>query len=555
MRAEDLKLEELIDFSEGYVSLHGRRLVIHDMHSFAQLRRDLVQMAGMENARRILTRFGSFWGEADAAAMNRIFTWDSTEEWLLAGPRMHGLQGVVRPVVKSLEMDPPTGKFHMEVIWHESGEAEEHLAAFGQSHDAACWMLTGYASGYASHVLAEKIYFIEEKCQAKGDYICSAVGKDMASWGPELKSSLSYFQTEDIRGKILNLSAQLRDKMREIHRQRKRLQLLDPRQQLSFVEVRSEAFGRIVELACRVAPYDSSVLITGESGVGKEVFARHIHRLSNRSSGPFVAVNCAALPDTLLESELFGHKAGAFTGAVRDTIGLFSEANKGTIFLDEIGDISHAMQVKLLRVLQTKEVLRVGETKPRKVDARVIAATNRDLAKAVREGHFREDLYYRLRVIEIDIPPLREHPEDILPLARHIVAQFAKKLKRPKLRLDSTCLDFLQAYRWPGNVRELENAIERGAVLCQGDGILPEHLPPRIVHAALAQTDEGDSLNRTLEQVERDHIGKVLKVTGGNRTRAARILGISGATLWRKMKQIGSPAPAPIPAGEDGEAI
>ena len=539
MKATDLKLDELLDFSEGWVGLHGRRLVLHSIHAFAQFRKDLLEMLGPEQTRRVFTRFGYFWGNADAAAMKRIFEWDSPTEWMMAGPRMHTLQGVAKVVVKSVTMDPPDGPFTMEVLWHDSGEAEEHLLEIGQSDEPVCWMLVGYASGYASFCLGTDVYFVEQKCRAKGDRICSAIGKDEASWGDQLGPYLPYFQAADIQGKVLALTRELKEKTRELARQRQRIARLECATHPAFVEVHSESFRRTLELADRVAPYDSSVLITGQTGVGKEVLARYIHRLSPRSDGPFVAVNCGALPETLLESELFGHKAGAFTGASRDRVGLFEEANKGTLFLDEIGDVSPAMQVKLLRVLQHGEVLRVGENKPRKVDARVLGATNRNLAQAIRDGRFREDLYYRLGVIEIEVPPLCRRREDILPLARYFVKHLSRKLKLPGLRLDASCLDYLQAYHWPGNVRELENAIERAAVLCKEGVILPEYLPPNVVRAR-ARTPEGaDPLARSLADVERDHILQVLDLTAGNRTRAAGVLGISPTTLWRKLNQYG----------------
>jgi transcriptional regulator with PAS, ATPase and Fis domain len=279
------------------------------------------------------------------------------------------------------------------------------------------------------------------------------------------------------------------------------------------------------------------VLVTGESGVGKELLARYIHRLSARSKRGFLAVNCAALPETLLESELFGHKAGAFTGAVKDRGGLFEEASKGTLFLDEIGDISPAMQVKLLRVLQEQEIMRVGESKPRTVDARIVAATNRDLAASIRAGIYREDLYYRLAVIEIEIPPLRERREDILPLARYFLQRLTKKLGRANLTLDARCVDLLQEYAWPGNIRELENAIERAAVLSKDGRVVPELLPPAVLRSRAFESDIAYSPTATLAEVERNHIRFIMETTRGNRTQAARILGISATTLWRKLKQ------------------
>jgi DNA-binding NtrC family response regulator/predicted hydrocarbon binding protein len=534
VRAEDLRLEEIIHFSEGSLSLHGRRLVIHDIHAFAHLRKDLFEMLGAESARRILTRFGYFWGHADAAAMKRIFTWDSLEEWVKAGPRMHMMQGVVRVAVRDLKIDAASGRFRMEVLWRDSGEAEEHRISLGESREPSCWMLAGYASGYASFCLDRPVYFLEGKCRAKGDRLCTAVGKDLDSWGEEVRPHLPFFQAEDVHGKIMTLTQELRRRTQELARERKRLEEVSAP---PYAEVRSGSFRRALDLASRAAPFDTSILIVGETGTGKEVLARHLHRHSKRSAGPFLGINCGALPETLLESELFGHRAGAFTGAVRDRTGLFEQASGGTIFLDEIGDIPVPMQTKLLRVLQEREVTRVGESLPRKVNVRVLAATHRDLPRAVREGRFREDLLYRLRVIEIEVPPLRERREDILPLARHFVETFAARLKRPRLRLDAASLDLLQAYRWPGNVRELENAIERAAVLSR-DGVLrPQDFPPEVVRTGLSRGAGADPLSRSLADVEREHIRAVLERTGGRRDRAAEILGISPVTLWRRLRK------------------
>jgi len=247
--------------------------------------------------------------------------------------------------------------------------------------------------------------------------------------------------------------------------------------------------------------------------------------------------NCGALPETLLESELFGHKAGSFTGAISDRIGVFEEAHKGTIFLDEIGDVSSSVQVKLLRVLQEREIMRVGESKPRKIDVRVMAATNQDLSKAMREGRFRDDLYYRLSVIEVLVPPLRERKEDILPLARYFVERLSKRLKIRNLRMDATCIDYLLAYSWPGNVRELDNVLERAAVLSKDGVILPEFLPPTVVHLKSGVSSNSEVVRRSLSEVEQDHIQAVLELTNDNRSRAAKILGISSTTLWRKLKE------------------
>jgi len=536
MKAEDLKLEEIIDFTNGHINLYGRRLVVHSIDAFARLRRDLLDKLGLQHTRRIFTRFGYYWGQADAAAMKRIFTWDNQEQWLRAGPRMHSLQGVTQCTVKSLKMGDSGDSFEMDVVWRDSGEAQEHVRTIGQGDKPACWMLTGYASGYSTFCLGRDIYFIESKCRVKGDRLCTATGKDGTSWVESGNPDLSHFEElQDIQGEILDLTQELKSKAREIKKQRKQIRQLEPKTSEVFAEVHSKAFEEVLLLADRVAPFDTSVLVTGESGSGKEVLARYMHRRSTRSKHAFSAVNCSALPETLLESELFGHKAGSFTGATNDRIGIFEQANKGTIFLDEIGDISIATQVRLLRVLQEREIMRVGESISRPIDVRVMAATNRNLSDVISSGHFREDLYYRLRVFEIEIPALRDRTEDILALARTFIERLSRKLAIPDLRLDATSLDHLIQYNWPGNVRELENVLERAAVMSEKGLILPESLPPSLIHQSLTQAP-GDLINRSLAEVESSHIEAILKLTNNNRTKAAKILGISPATLWRKTR-------------------
>ena len=305
----------------------------------------------------------------------------------------------------------------------------------------------------------------------------------------------------------------------------------------SFLAIaRSKAFQQTLDVAYQVCRFDSSVLISGETGTGKEVVARFIHLNSRRRVHPMLSVNCGALPETLLESELFGHKAGSFTGAVRDRVGLFEQAARGTILLDEIGDVSLATQVKLLRVLQEREILRIGENIPRKVDARIIAATNRDLDRAVLDGKFREDLLYRLRVIEIEVPPLRERPEDIIPLATYFMQTLCQRLDVESLSLDPASVELFRSYTWPGNVRELQNAVERAAVLSGGGVVKPEHLPARMLDPDFAARHVETLTPQTLAEVELEYIKKVLRSVQGNKAQAAKILGVSKATLWRKLK-------------------
>ena len=302
----------------------------------------------------------------------------------------------------------------------------------------------------------------------------------------------------------------------------------------------SPEFKRIIDLIARVAPTDSSVLITGETGTGKEMVAKLVHARSQRSKKPFVVVECAALQETLLQSELFGHERGAFTGAERMKPGLFEVADGGTVFLDEIGEVSLATQVKLLRVLDTSTFRRVGATTERKINVRVLAATNRDLVAMVRQGLFREDLYYRLSTISVTMPPLRERRADIDRLAAHFVSAFNERFGSSK-RLTVEFFERLRAYDWPGNVRELAHVVEATMIVSDGDELRPEHLPAKF-RTRLAAGSAGagaPSLTSlpTLEALERAHIELVLRATHGHRSQAAEILGISERNLYRKLHE------------------
>ncbi len=536
MKAEDLDLQNLFRFSRGLVSLLGRRVVIHDLFAMGQFRRDLVNMVGQEHARRICTRMGYFWGQADASALKRSFHWESAEEMLKAGPVLNSLQGAAQTELKILSLDRAAGRCSLEFTWQDSSEAEAATCEPVSEELPCCWVLSGYASGFCSFCLGFQVYFIETRCRARGDSHCLAEGRDAMSWDKPLSDQLVYYQTEDIRGKIDSLASKIQQRERELAEERQRLEQALYGKPIFPVELRNQRFVRILQLAERAARFDSSILITGETGVGKEVLARLIHRLSTRASGPFVPVSCTALSETLIESELFGHKSGAFTGATRDQSGFFEEAEGGTIFLDEIGDISSNLQLKLLRVLQEHEVIPLGETRPRRVDVRVIAATNQDLERKVKAGQFRDDLYYRLKVVLFELPPLRERREDILPLARHILERVGLRMNMPDLRLDSACVERLLEYSWPGNIRELENTLEHAAIVCSGGVITPEDLPPSLTRPA----ESSSGLGSTLEEVELAHIRRVLESVGGNRAEAARRLGIGPATLYRKLRQIRS---------------
>ena len=302
----------------------------------------------------------------------------------------------------------------------------------------------------------------------------------------------------------------------------------------------SKPWVEILRLAETVAPTESTVLLQGESGTGKEVIARYIHELSNRAEGSFSSINCGALPESLLESELFGHVKGSFTGAVKDKAGLFTAAAQGTFFLDEIGETTPATQIKLLRVLQHREVIPVGATEAIPIDTRLIAATNRDLEEEIKRGTFRSDLYYRLNVISVYLPPLRSRSDDIPLLVDAFLERAAVLRDEPQKRLSEPARAALLEYQWPGNVRELENAIERAIILTEGETIQVSALPERVLdRKAEPLVSERPAVNPTLELIERAYITWVLQSEGGNKTRAADVLGIDPSTLHRKLARFG----------------
>jgi two-component system, NtrC family, response regulator HydG len=295
----------------------------------------------------------------------------------------------------------------------------------------------------------------------------------------------------------------------------------------------SAAMQRLRSQISSIAPHDVGVLLQGESGTGKELVARSIHSQSRRAAGPFIGVNCAAIHESLLESELFGHEAGSFTGARTSTVGFLRAANGGTIFLDEIGDMSDALQTKLLRVLEERTVVPVGGTHPVPLDIRVIAATHRNLSQAVAEGSFRTDLYYRINVVCLMLPALRDRPEDIPLLAEHFLGQVGETLKVPRKTLSPSALDMLADHSWPGNVRELNNAVQRAYVLSVGPVIQPEDLPPEM---ARRQTPETLAFP-TLREAAGRHVELALQLSGNSRSLAAQMLGVDRKTLWRLMRR------------------
>jgi len=352
------------------------------------------------------------------------------------------------------------------------------------------------------------------------------------------------FSPDELTVKLERLADLLRQRRELENLQEQNLYLRQEEEsQFNFGEIigQSAPMQEVFRMLQKVAPTDSSVIIYGESGTGKELVARAIHKNSLRADGPFIRVNCGALTETLLESELFGHEKGAFTGAVKRKLGRFELAHRGSIFLDEIGDISPALQIKLLRVLQEKEFERVGGEETVSVDVRVIAATHRNLKEEVSQGRFREDLYYRLHIVPINLPSLRQRPDDLPVLVNHFLQRLGQELRKLNLKIEPPVLEMMKNYHWPGNVRELENVLERAAVLCEAERITVADLPPLVKDrsAVFQLPSENWDLNQTLEEVERALIERAMSRAHGVKAEAARRLGIKATTLLYKLEKLG----------------
>jgi len=541
MRADDLDHEELLELDPegGVIRFAGQRALLLDAVAMGLLRKYLVENFGLTAARTLLTQFGFAHGWRMADAIHSEFKWDSDEDRRRAGTRLHALEGLFR-------VEPGSkGPLSKEgVMVASSYEAEQHLLHFGRSDVAVCWTICGLTSGYISRSEGKDSYVLEGRCMGKGDAACHLFARTREEWGDERSEELQFFEPSRLKESfdvsLQRVTDTLKVAERKLREHRRALVRVarDVEEPLGIV-AKSPTMRQLVDLARRVAKVDSTVLITGESGSGKERVARLVHEESTRAAGPFVAVNCGAITETLLESELFGHARGAFTGATQDRPGLFEAATNGTLLLDEVGEVSPGMQVKLLRALQEREVRRVGENRSRPVDVRVVAATNRDLSREVAGGAFRQDLYYRLKVVELPVPALRDRRDDILPLARVLLADAALRMKRKISGLTPSAADQLLRYEWPGNVRELENAMERAVALARGSRVEFEDLPEEVRQAFPRPAATARGAVRPLEEVEKEYIIASLDLNGGNQTRTAEQLHIGSATLYRKLKSYG----------------
>ena len=546
------------DTREGRIWLNDQRMVLLHNSALGVFRQELIETLGAEKARGLLTRMGYNCGAHDADLAHRFQGADEADQAVFIGPQLHMLEGVARVEAVHLELDVETGQFLGEFNWHGSAEAEAHIRLYGVGADVACWQQVGYASGFVSRFMGRPVVFREVQCCAQGAPHCVIVGKPAEAWDDAAD------ELRTLRADALTSGVSLPH-------------AAGPKALLGTAEVVgvSAGFNAVCHMVRRAAQTQSTVLFLGESGVGKEVLAQALHRISPRAQGPFVAINCAAIPEELIESELFGVDKGGFTGAQNSRPGRFERAHGGTLFLDEIGILGWTAQGKLLRALQEREVERIGGSQAVKVDVRVVAATNLNLKREVEAGRFREDLYFRLNVLPVRVPPLRERREDIPVFMNHFLRKFTQREGRRVTGFTARAIDAMMAYDWPGNIRELENLVERGVVLAsddgaidighlflgderldaewlglRNDGALRNHLPggPDLARAAQAQS-LGERVQALLsghpgqaalplDQLEAELVRSALTATAGNQSAAARLLGISRAQLIYRLKRL-----------------
>ena len=546
--ADDLRSHVHFDAETGQIWLNENRMLLVHAEAQALLRKELIDTLGMERARGLLTRMGYASGARDAELARKQSQSADDMEAFMTGPKLHTLEGIVRVTPIRLEMDRPRGAFYGEFLWEHSWEGQWHRHYFGVHHEPVCWTQIGYASGYTSAFMGRRILYKEVECVGAGDNNCRIVGKPIEEW-EDADEQMRYYNPESIADQLIDLQTQVTH-LRSSIGEKDTL----PEHMIGVSPGFRQAYGLLKQAADSQIP----VLLLGETGVGKEVFARSLHEMSPRAGRDFVAVNCAAIPQELVESELFGVEKGAYTGAQSARPGRFERADGGTLMLDEVGDLPLSAQAKLLRVLQEHEIERLGDQKPRKVDVRVIAATNADLARLVKEGKFRLDLYYRLNAYQILIPPLRERKEDISPLSRAFLEKYATVHGKRLRGFTDKAKRALLSYTWPGNIRELQNVIERSVIIApHGTRIEAEHLflaerdtrPPELgldAHGDLARGwQPGEKLCEsvlngvfTLDEVESMLLEAAVAKAGGNLSSAARLLGITRPQLAYRLKRM-----------------
>jgi len=546
-------LAEALHFAlgDGRIWLNDQRMILMQSQVFGRLRAELIDGFGMEAAKAIFMRVGYMQGTRDAELIQKRFPQEDLTHALAAGPRVHTLEGFVKVVTKHFEFDRQKGTYFGEFHWHDSSEAAEHIASHGVASEPVCWLQAGYPSGFTTRLFGGPVIFRETECVGMGAQKCVVIGQHAEDWGKDAPER-SYLGLDWTGRKSFSVAPPLGDEPPTA-----------PSAGDSAVVVGvSGAFMRTRHLLEKVAGTDATVLFMGESGVGKELFSRQLHSIGRRATGPFVAINCAAVPDNLIESELFGVEKGAFTGASHARAGYFERASGGTLFMDEISSLSYAAQGKVLRALQEREIERVGGSKTVKVDVRVVAASNVDLAAEVSSGRFRQDLYFRLCVFPILIPPLRERRDDIPLLMAHFLAIYSARHGRQVNGFSRAATDALLKYDYPGNIRELQNLIERGVVYADEGRVEIAHLfsgtellPPfsitltsdgRLGSSPTAGLDHktadiasADLGGLSFAEIERATLRTALGRVNWNVSAAARDLAMSRAQLDYRMKRHG----------------
>jgi DNA-binding NtrC family response regulator len=545
---QDADLRRLVHFSasDGRIWLAGHRMLLLHVEALGGLRRELMQTIGSLQTRRVLKRAGYASGLRDAALARQVRPTASAYDQFAVGPQLHMLEGAVQVTPERFELDLEAGT-HLGIFrWDHSWEVETHVRDFGPQTEAVCWMLEGYASGYVTGFMGKPVIYKETQCASCGHSHCLIEGRPLTDW-PDAELLKEEYEADSLLVRMEDLAEEV-ESLRTT---------LSPSDDLGELIGRSKSFQHAISLLRKAAATQVTVMLTGETGVGKERFARTLHAMSARAEKPFIAINCAALPHELIESELFGAEKGAFTGAGSARPGRFERADGGTLFLDELGELPLAAQAKLLRVLQTGEVERLGSTHLRKVDVRLVAATNVDLEAAIEAGRFRRDLMYRLNVYPIAVPSLRDRVDDIEPLANHLLKKFMAQHNKRVGGITDKAMDAMRTYAWPGNIRELENLIERGLILTAagqmvdvGDlFVMPAGGNPVTVSES-GQLQQGvrsdldglfDDLQRrglSLDALEDGLIQQAVACAAGNLSAAARSLGLTRPQLSYRLQRM-----------------
>lgn len=541
--APKLNLKELaseIHFSaeEGNVWLNEQRIILFSLAALGKFRKEVYDTIGPVRCKAFFMRLGYQVGILDGELVRHMDFDGSFEERFMMGPTFHALRGMVLPEMVELRLGED--EFYCENLWHNSYEVDICQSDLGYLDEPACWNLEGYASGYSSVMMQREIFFQEAECRACGDVHCRVIGKPAEEWD-NYQEYKQFLEPDALLEELRELHARV-DVLRDS---------IEDNEALTDIIGQSRPFRHALNMVTKASDSKVSVLLLGETGAGKEVLAKALHKSSDRAKNPFIAINCAAIPPDLIESELFGVEKGAFTGASQSRMGRFERANTGTIFLDEVVELTPRAQASLLRVLQEGELERVGDNKLRKVDVRVVAATNEDLGEAVKAGKFRADLFYRLSAYPINIPSLRERKEDIPLFVAHFLKKYQALYNKKVMGVSDQGMQQLCAYSWPGNIRELENVVERGMILADDSGMIGmDAIFPNQSIAAGESVEQSKALNSdnlieslldsdfNLESFEKEMLTSALDKANGNVSKAARLVGLTRPAFSYRIKKV-----------------